>query len=1058
MVKQSTENQYDDDLTLSNDEYNESYYTDADDLFEFTTDDESPISRLKSLVLSIDWEITDEVLLQFNEELLDLRGIWAEETVNLIYVQALEKISKYIYQNKADSHPNAIKLLLTFYYNLEKIVSSQDLSEEQKKEILFEDVKKFENLKRQIKVKSSSEVSRELKRPQVAKIKNEASGEDELLNLKAIVLGIDWEITDQDLNDLRREVFRLEEKFSESRPKLILLQGIGTLAAYIKLKKSNAHPDAFKVMQLFCNSLEKIAEKTMSLEEEKAILFPAVEQFNSFKALLGATISSDAIVKKDDDEELEEYGASNTANEISPALADVSEEEQIGFQAERELLALGLKDSGGVASHIEDFFGEKESSQLVAEEIAEKQEILEEIPEDIFFTEDAAIVSVERNLALKGVDVDGDDDEEELNYAKDVTAKDSFSSLGFEAETAHADDETVGLVAAPDSLEEAVAMPNELIFKEDAIVGTVEELFPIDGRELPEFQEKNIDINRAKALQGVDVETDADDDADELSLPMEGEELAPALAAMDEESLFSATILDRAPTSSSVTEEIVGTIDGLFFDHDATPADPSSGKLLNADPVIDANKEEANDKELIGFEDWLKEDSKEEEPLFAAVDLDSRLVADMQPPLAEKEEFELVQVVDDSEIKPATIELTDDQGEEDTLSPFFTDSDLEQSSKYGSEADALFDGLETDLTDEKEEETPLEISGNVEAFYDAEKDREEDDNEQPSAVSLENREEETAEIAVSALFTDTHLDEDEVVFELFKEDIEQSVAVDQEVGAERELPDTGMLIGAEEDHTSLGLTEFTEQGIVKEWAVGNIVTEEQKNLEPFSDLLTCIHSLKIELSEPIIMGLLQGINALRQQWTNKPLEKTFLQLLSTITQHIDSYRYESSAEAFGLLVSICQAMSHLKDDDPHGNQEMLLCETLKVLEWQQGMLSRQAVRKGDQLTFVDPVRTEKEGDSQSDAQRDFDDLLERYEESTPDDILYSIDSIDERTGRTAIDPGFKEEIAFKKETPEDEDREQMWMAFADDLKNEIAALRQTLQMEIAELRRELKKE
>jgi len=97
VVKQYTESQYDDDLTLSNDAYDESYYSDADDLFEFSTDDESPISRLKSLVLSIDWEITDEVLLQFNEELLDLRGIWAGESINLVYIQALEKISKYIY-------------------------------------------------------------------------------------------------------------------------------------------------------------------------------------------------------------------------------------------------------------------------------------------------------------------------------------------------------------------------------------------------------------------------------------------------------------------------------------------------------------------------------------------------------------------------------------------------------------------------------------------------------------------------------------------------------------------------------------------------------------------------------------------------------------------------------------------------------------------------------------------------------------------------------------------------------------------------------------------------
>ncbi len=79
------------------------------------------------------------------------------------------------------------------------------------------------------------------------------------------------------------------------------MQGIGTLCAYIKLKKSNAHADAFKILHLFYESLEKIVVSPMTLEEEKAILFPAVEQFNSFKLMLGATIEPEAI-KRDEEE------------------------------------------------------------------------------------------------------------------------------------------------------------------------------------------------------------------------------------------------------------------------------------------------------------------------------------------------------------------------------------------------------------------------------------------------------------------------------------------------------------------------------------------------------------------------------------------------------------------------------------------------------------------------------------------------------------------------------------------------------------------------------------
>ena len=124
MVDQYNENQYDDDLTVGSGEYDEYEYdhTDVVDLFEFSNREESPTSRLKTLILSIDWEITDEVLMEFNEELIYLEGMWSGEKINLVYVQALQNISKYIYQRKANSHPNAIKLLLNLQFSISKSI------------------------------------------------------------------------------------------------------------------------------------------------------------------------------------------------------------------------------------------------------------------------------------------------------------------------------------------------------------------------------------------------------------------------------------------------------------------------------------------------------------------------------------------------------------------------------------------------------------------------------------------------------------------------------------------------------------------------------------------------------------------------------------------------------------------------------------------------------------------------------------------------------------------------------------------------------------------------
>jgi pilus assembly protein FimV len=513
---------------------------------------------------------------------------------------------------------------------------------------------------------------------------------------------------------------------------------------------------------------------------------------------------------------------------------------------------------------------------------------------------------------------------------------------------------------------------------------------------------------------------------------MDGEELAPALAAMDEESLFSATTLNRAPTVSSVTEEIVDTIDGLFLDHDEIPAAPGFGKHLD-EPITETKNVEiqGQGEELIGFEDWLKEDSKDEGSLEVAVGSEGIQADDKKSFSNDEQEPELVTAEGEAEDELTANDFVENQ-EEDNLTSFFTANDLEQSAKDGSEIDALFDSLEVDIVEETGGDTPAEVSDNLESFFGSKEEQEELHEEVISGALPENREEDV-ETSVNALFTETHLVEDDaVVFELFKEEDDANDVVRQESENESELPLPGTLIVPDDSHVT-GFAGPTGNEIVEELAE-SIAVAERIMPESLDELQACIDSLKIEVNDAIIAGLFKEINALRQKWADKPLEKTFLQLLSTVTQHIDRYRYESSAEAYGLLVTICQAISNLKDDDSHGSQEVLLSETCKVLEWQQGMLFRQAVKKGNQLTFADPLRTEKEGAYQADAQKDFDDLLGSYEDDGAD------------------------EIDVKNELLVEGRAEHMQETFAADLKKEIAALRQTLQMEIAELRREIKKE
>jgi len=776
VVEQYTENQYDDDLTVEAGDYEEYDPVGAVDLFEFSYQEESPISRLKSLILSIDWEITDETLIQFNDELVDLKDIWAAEKINLIYIQALEKISKYIYQQKADAHPDAIKLLLTFYYNLEKIVYSEDLTENQKKDILLKDVKRFEFLKRQIANQGQDNHMFRDEEDSQKKLVDDPVRGNELLALKAIVLGIEWEITDQDLNGLREEVIRLEEEYAESRPRLILLQGIGILGAYIKVKKGNAHAEAFKLLHHFFESLETIVKTAMSLDEEKEILFPTVERFESFKALVGPTLTQDSTYQEEEDD-LE--SSPGEMKDIQPAFADLPEEGTEGFQENVEARDLGYDDSIDVSSHINNFFGDEGPDQT-----DQRDEAVTVAETD----ESVGSVSVDSALALEGADVgyDNEDDEEVAGQTESIL----MDSEELEMESP---------VSTDAGSEVELTEPDQDV---DTITS----------------------VDKKLALEGVDVETEADDESDEEALPLkESGSLAPALGGNEETSAYSADSFVDPSSEESLSEELSATLDDFFIDEQPV-----------AEVAVD-----------------LKADP--EEKVDAAV--------------------EQQQTAEDV---PATEEPGEDKIE----------------AEGGGEGSSVVEGI-TEKSDEVIE------------------------------------------------------------------------AADQDLAA------------ADDPIEALGLY---------------------------------IDSIGLELDDKIIESLSSEIDQLNHLWAAKPLEKSFLQLLSTVTQHIDQYRSDSSSESYGLLKSGYDALGSLGEDAGQ-NQELLYNEISRVVQWQQDMLSARELSAKDvpegKITAVE--------DSAEDV-RDSDSQVIAEDHSYADTVSSNID-----------------------------------------LQKEIANLRETLQSEIVSLRKELKK-
>lgn len=109
--------------------------------------EDSPLRNLKSVVLSLEWEISDDVMFRLGDEVGVLEKEYKKDKILVAFLQILGSLGKYIHKKKADAHPDSIALLNSVYDNFEKAMLAPNLSEMDKKKLLAGEVNKYKKLK-----------------------------------------------------------------------------------------------------------------------------------------------------------------------------------------------------------------------------------------------------------------------------------------------------------------------------------------------------------------------------------------------------------------------------------------------------------------------------------------------------------------------------------------------------------------------------------------------------------------------------------------------------------------------------------------------------------------------------------------------------------------------------------------------------------------------------------------------------------------------------------------------------------------------------------------------
>jgi len=120
--------------------------------------------------------------------------------------------------------------------------------------------------------------------PQSAKLK--LVKPPSLASLRKIIMSLEWEVTDNHLNDLLKELNRLQRAYIKDDQLQKLLRLLFFLGRYIRVYKSDTHPYVFNSLFRAYNGVIKITSGKYSNHQKTRIVNDEIKRYLSLKAYL----------------------------------------------------------------------------------------------------------------------------------------------------------------------------------------------------------------------------------------------------------------------------------------------------------------------------------------------------------------------------------------------------------------------------------------------------------------------------------------------------------------------------------------------------------------------------------------------------------------------------------------------------------------------------------------------------------------------------------------------------------------------------------------------------
>jgi hypothetical protein len=115
-----------------------------------------PLYTLKNILLSIEWEVTDDILSKYLNEIIQLQRLFQ----NNRYLKRLLQI-QYFYGRFIKTYPDRIplrtyKILYTLYDCMKNLLANKKLSDFEKKKIVEQEIHRYKNFRKYLRINKNN--------------------------------------------------------------------------------------------------------------------------------------------------------------------------------------------------------------------------------------------------------------------------------------------------------------------------------------------------------------------------------------------------------------------------------------------------------------------------------------------------------------------------------------------------------------------------------------------------------------------------------------------------------------------------------------------------------------------------------------------------------------------------------------------------------------------------------------------------------------------------------------------------------------------------------------